>query len=257
MKIVKLMLTVLISILLAVSTAGSAFAGANIDVSFNTTSANVGDEVTMIVTITNTGPGDLSDVTVSAPLPGGLKFLTSATGTTKNLYNSGTGLWQVDNLKMSSKGAGQKTLTITAEVLSEAAGKTLTANVAFLSVLNSSGDLPLKSAQSQVTIESDNINNEVNNGSTGSTVISTTSNPKTATSISKTSLIVSKLKDNNTDGSNPLNLPQETPAKAYNVYNSTEDSNTKVPLSTYAILALIGIGILVVVGYLLGIKKKR
>lgn len=55
MKIVKLMLTVVISALLIISTAGSAFAGANIAVSFNTTSAKVGEQVMMTVTVTNTG----------------------------------------------------------------------------------------------------------------------------------------------------------------------------------------------------------
>ncbi|KAF5047737.1 hypothetical protein DSECCO2_457400 [anaerobic digester metagenome] len=259
MKIVKLMLTVLTSVFLVFSTVGSAFAGANIAVLFNTTSAKVGEEVTMTVVITNTGPGDLTDVNVSAPLPVGLEFLTSGTGTTKNQYTKDTGLWQVDNLKLTSKDKGKKTLTLTAEVLPEASGKTLTATAVFLSVRNSSGDLALKSAQSQLTIESNNTNNGDNTektGNTGSTVTSSSSNPVNAVSVSKTSLVAAKLNDNSTNNSsNPLNLPQETPAKAYDVYNSTED-NTQIPMSTYAIVALVGIGILVVVGYLLGIKKK-
>ena len=256
MKIVKIMLTVLISALIVASTAGSAFAGANIAISFSPTSAEVGEEVTMTVVITNTGPGDLNDVNVSAPLPAGLKFLTSATGTTKNQYNNVTGLWQVDNLKMSSQGGGKKTLTVTAEVLPGASGKTLTATAAFLSVRNSSGALPLKSVQSTITVKSNDTNTNTggNTGNTGSTITSTQVTAQT-TPVSKTSLVVAKLNDNGTNSSNPLNLPQENPGKAYDVYNSTEN-NTKVPMSTYAIVALVGIGIVIVVGYYLGTRKK-
>lgn len=256
MKIVKIMLTVLISALIVASTAGSAFAGANIAISFSPTSAEVGEEVTMTVVITNTGPGDLNDVNVSAPLPTGLKFLTSATGTTKNQYNNVTGFWQVDNLKMTSQGGGKKTLTVTAEVLPGASGKTLTATAAFLSVRNSSGSLPLKSVQSTITVKSNDTNTNTggNTGSTGSTSISTQVTAQT-TPVSKTSLVAAKLNDNGTNSSNPLNLPQENPGKAYDVYNSTED-NTKVPMSTYAIVALVGIGIVIVVGYYLGTRKK-
>ena len=256
MKIVKIMLTVLISAFIVFSTAGSAFAGANIAISFSPTSAEVGEEVTMTVVITNTGPGDLNDVNVSAPLPAGLKFLTSATGTTKNQYNNGTGFWQVDNLKMSSQGGGKKTLTVTAEILPGASGKTLTATAAFLSVRNSSGSLPLKSAQSTITVKSNDTNTNTggNTGSTGSTSTSTQVTAQT-TPVSKTSLVAAKLNENGTNSSNPLNLPQENPGKAYDVYNSTED-NTKVPMSTYAIVALVGIGIVIVVGYYLGTRKK-
>ncbi len=256
MKIVKIMLTVLISALIVASTAGSAFAGANIAISFSPTSVEVGEEVTMTVVITNTGPGDLNDVNVSAPLPAGLKFLTSATGTTKNQYNNGTGFWQVDNLKMTSQGGGKKTLTVTAEVLPGASGKTLTATAAFLSVRNSSGSLPLKSAQSTITVKSNDTNTNTggNTGSTGSTSTSTQVTAQT-TPVSKTSLVAAKLNVNGTNSSNPLNLPQENPGKAYDVYNSTED-NTKVPMSTYAIVALVGIGIVIVVGYYLGTGKK-
>ncbi|PKL73640.1 MAG: hypothetical protein CVV29_02395 [Methanobacteriales archaeon HGW-Methanobacteriales-2] len=256
MKIVKIMLTVLISALIVASTAGSAFAGANIAISFSPTSAEVGEEVTMTVVITNTGPGDLNDVNVSAPLPAGLKFLTSATGTTKNQYNNVTGFWQVDNLKMTSQGGGKKTLTVTAEVLPGASGKTLTATAAFLSVRNSSGSLPLKSAQSTITVKSNDTNTNTggNTGSTGSTSTSTQVTAQT-TPVSKTSLVAAKLNENGTNSSNPLNLPQENPGKAYDVYNSTED-NTKVPMSTYAIVALVGIGIVIVVGYYLGTRKK-
>jgi uncharacterized repeat protein (TIGR01451 family) len=261
MEIKKILVTMLLCGLLAVCTAGSAFAGANIAVSFDKTMANVGDQVILTVTITNTGPGDLSNVNVSAPLPAGLKFMSSATGTTKNQYDSGTGLWQVDNLKMSSQGGGKKTLTVTAEVLQEASGKTITANAAYLSVTNSSGFLPLKSAQAQIKINASSTGTGTGgtNGTTGTTdtssgIVSTSSSAPTNNNASKTSQIISKLKENNS-GNNPLNLPQQALPKAYDVYNSTDNSNTNVPMSTYAIVALVGIGVLVVVGYFVGMRK--
>lgn len=255
MNLGKLTLAILMSFIFIASTAGCAFAGANIVVSFDTSSADVGEQISMVVIITNTGPGDLSDIIVSAPLPSGLKFMTSATGTTKNLYDVNTGVWQVDNLRMTSQGGGKKTLTVTAEVLPEAAGKTLTANVAFLGVTNSSGQLPLKSSQSQIKIKSNTVETDIEKNNTETTGAAVTTVP-TTTNPSTTSLVVDKLKENNTSGSNPLNLPQQTPQKSYEVFNSTKDSeNNDVPTSTYAAVALVGIGVLIVVGYLLGKKK--
>ncbi len=151
--------------LLVFATVGSASAGADIAVYFDKTTANVGEQVMMMVTVTNTGPGDLSDIKVSAPIIAGMKFMTSTTGTTKNLYNSTTGIWQVDNLKISSKEGGKKTLNITLEVLPELAGKTITANASYLSVTDSSTSAPLKSAQSQPLIISNNAGNTTNNAS--------------------------------------------------------------------------------------------
>jgi uncharacterized repeat protein (TIGR01451 family) len=159
-KIVLFSTTIL---LMVFATAGSAFAGADISVSFDKNTANVGEQVIMIVTITNTGPGDLTNINVSALIPAGMKFMTATTGTTKNLYNSSTGIWQVDNLKLSSKEGGKKTLNITMEVLPELSGKTITANASYLSVTDSSGTDPLKSAQSQPLVISGNAGNATGN----------------------------------------------------------------------------------------------
>jgi uncharacterized repeat protein (TIGR01451 family) len=255
MGIFKLMLTIVMSFLLIASTMGSAFAGANIELSFNTTTANVGDPVTMFVVITNTGPGDLSGVTVSAPLPAGLMFMTSATGTTKNLYDSSTGFWQVDNLRLSSKNGGKKTLTITAEIQPAASGKTLKATAAYLSVYNGTPPvlLPLNSATSQIIIKRISTDTGSNTGATN-TSSSKSTRLSSNNSNSKINSIVSKLKDNNNGNDNNL-LPQQNPNTAYEVFNSTEGSNDNVPPSTYAIIVLVGIGILVVVGYIIGIRK--
>ncbi len=165
----KIILAMAATFLLVFATAGSAFAGADISVSFDKSTANVGDQVIMIVTLTNTGPGDLTNINVSAPIPAGMKFMTATTGTTKNLYNSSTGIWQVDNLKLSSKEGGKKTLNITMEVLPELAGKTITANATYLSVTDSSGTDPLKSAQSQPLVIGGNAGNVTANNTSGAT----------------------------------------------------------------------------------------
>lgn len=174
----KIIISVVMSLLLIFSTSGSAFAGADISVAFNTNTANVGDQVNLIVNITNTGPGDLSGIVVSAPIPAGLKFLNTSTGTVQNNYNSTTGVWDVGNLKLSSQGGGKKSLNITVEVLSEAAGKTITANASYLNVTDSSGSVGLKSAQSQaLTIKGNS------NASNASNASNTTSNTPLTTYI--------------------------------------------------------------------------
>lgn len=165
----KIMISVLLSLILFFSTTGTAFAGAEISVEFNTNTANVGDQLYLIVNITNTGPGDLSNILVSTPIPAGLKFLNSSTGTQKNNYNSTTGIWDVGNLKLSSQGGGKKSLNITIEVLPEAAGKTIIVNASYLNATDSSGPVELKSAQSKpLTIK----NGE--NVSTGTTTSNST-----------------------------------------------------------------------------------
>ena len=169
----KIIIAMVTTFLLVFATAGSAFAGADIAVSFDKSTANVGEQVMMMVTITNTGPGDLTDIKVLAPIPAGLKYMTSTTGTTKNLYNSSTGIWQVDNLKLSSKEGGKKTLNITLEVLPELTGKTITANASYQSVTDSSGSVPLKSAQSQPLV----IGNNAGNATANTTSTAGTSTP--------------------------------------------------------------------------------
>ncbi len=170
----KIIISVVMSLLLIFSTSGFAFAGEDISVAFNTNTANVGNQVNIIVTITNTGPGDLSGILVSAPIPAGLKFLNTSTGTVQNNYNSTTGVWDVGNLRLSSQGGGKKSLNITTEVLPEAAGKTITANARYLNVTDSSGPVTLKSAQSQPLIITSNGNN---NASTAGNTTNTNNTP--------------------------------------------------------------------------------
>jgi len=169
----KIIIAVLMSLFLFVSTTGTAFAGADISVEFNTGKANVGDQIFLIINITNTGPGDLSNVIVSAPIPAGLKYLNSSTGTQKNDYNSTSGIWNIGNLKLSSQGGGKKSLNLTLEVLPEAAGKTIIANASYKNVTDSSGSVELKSAQSQNLSVAGNGTNNPNTSSSDSNSLNT------------------------------------------------------------------------------------
>jgi len=88
----------------------------------------------------------------------------------QNIYNSTTGVWDVGNLKLSSQQGGKKTLNITTQVMSEAAGKTITANASYLNVTDSSSAAGLKSAQSQaLTIGAGGNTNASNTGNASST----------------------------------------------------------------------------------------
>ncbi|HEY7428392.1 MAG TPA: isopeptide-forming domain-containing fimbrial protein, partial [Gemmataceae bacterium] len=72
---------------------------------------NVGDTITYSVTVTNSGPNNATNVTLTDPLPAGLTFVSSSAGAA---YDSTTGLWTVGTL---ANGAST-VLTITAIVAS-------------------------------------------------------------------------------------------------------------------------------------------
>src|SRR5262249_13778222 len=83
---------------------------------------NVGDTITFIVTLTNTGPSKATDVQVTDVLPSGLTFVSAAPS--QGIYNSGTGLWTVGSLA----NLAQATLTIQATVTA-AGAQTNTATI--------------------------------------------------------------------------------------------------------------------------------
>jgi uncharacterized repeat protein (TIGR01451 family) len=71
---------------------------------------NVGDVITLTVTLTNSGPADATGVKVTDALPAGLLF-QSATAS-QGTYDEGTGVWNVGTV-----GEGDsETLTIEATV---------------------------------------------------------------------------------------------------------------------------------------------
>ncbi|MGZ7047695.1 MAG: DUF11 domain-containing protein [Methanobacterium sp.] len=103
---------------------------ASITTSFNPSEAKIGDNVTLVVIITNNGPYDFSNVLVMAKLPQGLTYLSHYTGLDRNIYDPNTGIWDVGNMNFGKKGA-QKTLNITAKVSSQVSDP---ANVQFTQI---------------------------------------------------------------------------------------------------------------------------
>ncbi|MCA9201868.1 MAG: DUF11 domain-containing protein, partial [Planctomycetales bacterium] len=85
-------------------------------------SANVGQNVTFTVTVSNTGPDAATNVSVADALPAGLTFVSATPS--QGTYNSGTGVWTVGTINS----AANATLTITATVASTGT-KTNTAQV--------------------------------------------------------------------------------------------------------------------------------
>ena len=79
---------------------------AKISVAFDKPNANVGDTIVLTVTITNDGKANLTNILVLAPLPDGLQYLSHATLTDKAIYAGG--IWDVGNLKTTSKLNGTK-----------------------------------------------------------------------------------------------------------------------------------------------------
>jgi uncharacterized repeat protein (TIGR01451 family) len=269
---IKLVISLMLVLFTIFSTTGSAFAGATIGVTFDKNVANVGDTVNLIITIKNTGPDDLSDVSVLAPFPNGLELLSFSTGTSKNNYDIGSGIWQVDNLRLTSRGGGVKTLTITARVGSELAGKKLIAIAKYQSVY--SGVPPIQLTDINGSSATLNVLSNQTINSTGNTTNSTgikDNNESTSNNThNNTDNIITT---NNTDdilingtvnlnnlnktngtiiGKNDQILDQPS-GNAYEVYNNPPESQNN-PLTVYTIglLAIIG---LIAIGYFYGVKK--
>ena len=71
---------------------------------------NVGDDVVFTLTLSNAGPDDATNVTVSDVLPAGLTFVSSSAS--QGSYSDGTGVWTVGTVP----NGGSHSLTITATV---------------------------------------------------------------------------------------------------------------------------------------------
>lgn len=114
--------TLILMFFMFFSVLGTAFSAdnpsASITASFNPSEVKIGDNVTLVVTITNNGPFDFTKVLVKAKLPQGLTYLSHYTGLDKNNYDPNTGIWDVGNMNFGKKGA-TKTLNITATVTSQ------------------------------------------------------------------------------------------------------------------------------------------
>ena len=273
MRTIKTSITIILLLFLILSGAGTVFAAADatISASFDKNTVDVGDQVNLIVTIKNTGDQDLNSVLVLAPLPSGLKFVMSATGTSKNLYDSSTGVWEVDNLRLTSKGGGIKTLTITATVQSSLEGKSTTANAKFTGIAYGDPSVSILDRMNSVssntlTVRStrNNNGNSTQTNSTGTNSTNSNNNNQNNTNNGSTNSnadkknTVSEALKNATKPGNGLEtlqtLNQGAKPKSYEISNVTNQNN-QTPDNPYLIIGGLIMAVLIAIGYFKGIKN--
>jgi uncharacterized repeat protein (TIGR01451 family)/gliding motility-associated-like protein len=73
--------------------------------------ANVGEDVTFTITVTNNGPSDATGVAVSDQLPSGYTYVSDNSG---GSYDSGTGVWTIGNLANGANASLEITATVNA-----------------------------------------------------------------------------------------------------------------------------------------------
>ncbi|KJH70557.1 GEVED domain-containing protein [Aliterella atlantica] len=88
----------------------------------NNTSANVGENVTFIVTVSNAGPDSATGVSVADLLPAGLTFVSATPS--QGTYSNTTGVWSVGSVASATNATLQITVTV-----ATAGAKTNTAQV--------------------------------------------------------------------------------------------------------------------------------
>jgi uncharacterized repeat protein (TIGR01451 family) len=261
MKTINALITIFLMGFLIFSSAGTVFAAANatISVAFDKDTVDVGDQVNLVVTIRNTGDQDLNNIFVLAPLPSGLNFLMSVTGTSKNMYDSNTGVWQVDNLRLTSQGGGVKTLKITAEVKSSLAGKSINANARFNSIAY--GDPPVSildgiSSASSNTLTVKSTSNGSNNTENAtdpnkSQNDANNDNRDVNKKITPVQAIKNATSDSGIEALQNLNTPH---GNAYEITNATAPSSSDNSKTAYAVLGGLIIAAIIGIGYFKGIK---
>ena len=94
-------------------------ANLGVAVSADKTSASKGDRVRFTVVLTNAGPVGASQVQVTDSVPVGFTF--AAASATNGSYNSGTGIWDLDSVRVGAT----DTLTIDADVTTGLFGQTV------------------------------------------------------------------------------------------------------------------------------------
>ncbi len=122
----------------------------SVGASFSSTTPHEGDTLTYTVTITNGGAYDNTGISLSAPLPAGLSFISASPS--QGSYTSGTGAWTIGSLASGENA----TLTITAKVNTGLVGTTLTSTVdtlvATITDINSANN----STSASLTVQSAN-----------------------------------------------------------------------------------------------------
>jgi uncharacterized repeat protein (TIGR01451 family) len=222
-------------------------ASAKISVAFDKETAKVGDTVKITVTITNDGTLNLTNIMVLAPLPDGLQYLSHATNTSKVDYTSEDGIWNVCNLKTTSKLNGVKYLYITAKVMSSAENKDLITTAKYLSV---EPELPDPNFKKPGLASSNVLKIEKTSTGTGNG----TGNGNSSTS--KKATLAQAIKNaTSTGGIDALqNLDQPAQGGAYEVTNATAPNSSDNSRTAYAVLGGLIIASIIGIGYFKGIK---
>ncbi|MEW6010946.1 MAG: hypothetical protein CIT03_06780 [Methanobacterium sp.] len=229
-------------------------ASARISINFDRSEAKVGDTVIITVAIINDGNIDLTNIMVLVPLPEGLQYLSHATDTSKALY-SAAGVWDVGNLRTTSRLGGVKYLYLTAKVLPSAEGKNLIATARYLSIEPESTDTNFqKPGMASSTLRIEIIEESGNGNATGN---GTGNMTEGNSSTGNNQAIINELKNTTSKGGletlkDLSNLQNE--GKAYEVTNDTSSTPSNDPGSIYAIITGFIFSLLILVGYFKGVR---
>lgn len=259
MKNIKLVISTIVIFFMIFSMVGTVFGtgDATISVAFDKENVEIGENITLTVTIRNTGDEDLNSISVLVPLPTGLKFIMSATGTSKNNYDPATGVWQVDNLRLTSKGGGVKTLTITSEVTSELSGKTASTYAKFTSIAYGEPPISILDQMNQANTNILSIkSNEIIKNNTKNETTTPTNKSDTVNTDKKT--IVNETIKNATKSKGGLeaiqSLDQPSPQTAYEISNTNNPGTSDTTDTIYTLIGGLIIAVLIVVGYFKGLR---
>ena len=244
------------------------------------TTAHVNDTVQIIVTATNNGLVDWCPLTIYAPVPEGLQFISFVVpGRNLQNYNPSTGIWDVYRMKHIERGQ-QKTAIITAKVLPSAAGKPIVATAQFRTLVLEGYGVHMENSYAVSKARPDTLTVIDDSGNGGNTTGNNTGNDTGNTTGNKTG----NANGNNTGNGNDLvnsignalngdvltNLNQgkdNIPIKSLQTGGGSGGGKgeklyeiSKIPpvssndLISYIIAVLLIIG-LIVTGYFYGIKR--
>ena len=112
-------------------------------------SAVAGNQVVYTITLTNNGPSDAQNVTLSDPLPSGTKFVSQSQGTGTHFSLSQSGGTITDTASTLKAGASQ-TFTVTAQIKSDTPASTLS-NTATVTTDTTDPNLPTNGTSTAMT----------------------------------------------------------------------------------------------------------
>lgn len=248
-------------------------AKATISITLDKEIANVGDTVTATIVLSNTGNVNFSNIEVSVITSNGLRYLSYVLSTENNqgnnIYNPDSGLWQMKGLKTSAgSGTGVKTLTVTYEVLPEAAGKNLTATAKYIQINQNttnpdpnfiipgsvSANLFIKKNTTE-TGDNNSTGAENGNNSSGSTVQDKKNALAKAINATKSENGLTALQNLDNPSDEDSNNNPSDKGKSYEVSNSTNQNTSSSANTLYTILGILGVAALVGFGYFKGVRK--